>query len=64
VARHCSPALASDDTRHVATVARLSRRTIRIVRQNYGIALGVNAGGLMIGALVFSTRCWPPLFTT
>ncbi|HXJ34474.1 MAG TPA: cation-translocating P-type ATPase [Candidatus Eisenbacteria bacterium] len=43
-------ALASDDIRHVATVVRLSQRTIRIVRQNYAIALGVNAGGLLIGA--------------
>jgi manganese/zinc-transporting P-type ATPase C len=24
---------------------------MRVVRQNYGIALGVNAGGLFIGAL-------------
>ena len=39
-----------DDIRHVATVVRLSQRTIRIVRQNYAIALGVNAGGLLIGA--------------
>jgi len=44
-------ALASDDIRHVATVVRLSRRTIRVVRQNYGLALGVNAGGLFVGAL-------------
>jgi cation-transporting P-type ATPase C len=46
-------ALASDDIRHVATTIRLSRQTIHVVRQNYGLALGVNAGGLLIGALGF-----------
>jgi cation-transporting P-type ATPase C len=46
-------ALASDDIRHVATMIRLSRQTIRVVRQNYALALGVNAGGLLVGALGF-----------
>ena len=44
-------ALAGDDIRHVATTIQLSRQTIRIIRQNYGMALGVNAGGILIGAL-------------
>jgi cation-transporting P-type ATPase C len=44
-------ALASADIRNVATTIRLSRQTIRIVRQNYALALGVNAGGLLVGAL-------------
>jgi cation-transporting P-type ATPase C len=44
-------ALAADDIRHVATTVRLSRQTIGIIRQNYGIALGVNLGGILVGAL-------------
>jgi cation-transporting P-type ATPase C len=44
-------ALASDDLRRVATAMRLSQRTIGIIRQNYTIALGVNAGGVVLGAL-------------
>jgi cation-transporting P-type ATPase C len=44
-------ALASDDLRGVATMMRLSRRTIAVIQQNYTIALGVNAGGVVLGAL-------------
>jgi len=44
-------ALASDDLRRVATTIRLSRRSLQIIRQNYGIALGVNSGGILVGAL-------------
>src|SRR5262249_11331562 len=44
-------ALASSELRGVATTVRLSRKALEVVRQNYAIALGVNAGGLMIGAL-------------
>jgi cation-transporting P-type ATPase C len=43
-------ALAADDLRRVASVVRLSRRTIGTIRQNYTVALGVNAGGVMLGA--------------
>jgi cation-transporting P-type ATPase C len=43
-------ALASDDLRRLATAMRLSRRTIGTIRQNYTIALGVNAGGVVLGA--------------
>jgi cation-transporting P-type ATPase C len=44
-------ALAADDVRRVATTVRLSRQTIRLIRQNYALALGVNAGGILVGAL-------------
>jgi cation-transporting P-type ATPase C len=43
-------ALASDDLRRLGTTMRLSRRTIGIIRQNYTLALGVNAGGVVLGA--------------
>jgi len=43
-------ALASDDLRHVADVMDISRRTMRVVRQNYSMALGVNSIGLYLAA--------------
>jgi cation-transporting P-type ATPase C len=43
-------ALASDDLRRLGTAIRLSRHTLGVVRQNYTIALGVNAGGVALGA--------------
>src|ERR1700724_1521380 len=43
-------ALASDDLRHVADVMDISRRTMRVVRQNYALALGVNSIGLYLAA--------------
>lgn len=43
-------ALASDDLRHVADVVQISRRTMRVIRQNYGMALGVNSVGLVLAA--------------
>jgi cation-transporting P-type ATPase C len=43
-------ALASDDLRHVADVVQISRSTMRAIRQNYGIALGVNSVGLALAA--------------
>jgi cation-transporting P-type ATPase C len=43
-------ALASDDLRHVADVMRISQRTMRVVRQNYALALGVNSIGLYLAA--------------
>jgi len=43
-------ALAADDLRRVATTVRLSRHALSIIRQNYAIALGVNSGGIVIGA--------------
>jgi cation-transporting P-type ATPase C len=44
-------ALAGDDLHHVATTIRISQQTLQVIRQNYAIALGVNAGGILIGAL-------------
>jgi manganese/zinc-transporting P-type ATPase C len=43
-------ALASTNLHGLATTIRLSQRTIDIIRQNYGVALGVNAGGVLLGA--------------
>jgi cation-transporting P-type ATPase C len=43
-------ALASDNLHQVATTVRLSRQTLRVIRQNYSLALGVNAGGITMGA--------------
>jgi manganese/zinc-transporting P-type ATPase C len=43
-------ALASDHLRHVGDVMDISRQTMRIVRQNYGMALGVNSIGLYLAA--------------
>jgi cation-transporting P-type ATPase C len=44
-------ALAGDDIRDVASVLDLSRWTLGVVRQNYALSLGVNAGGVLVGAL-------------
>jgi manganese/zinc-transporting P-type ATPase C len=44
-------ALASDDLHGMATTVGLSRRTMRVIRQNYGLALGTNAVGLYLGAM-------------
>ncbi|MEU2516471.1 heavy metal translocating P-type ATPase [Streptomyces syringium] len=43
-------ALAGNDLRQVAAVVELSRHTLRVVRQNYGLAIGVNLVGLLAGA--------------
>ncbi|WP_274918499.1 heavy metal translocating P-type ATPase [Streptomyces sp. WZ-12] len=43
-------ALPGDDLRQVAAVVELSRHTLRVVRQNYGLAIGVNLLGLIAGA--------------
>ncbi|HYC93758.1 MAG TPA: cation-translocating P-type ATPase [Thermoanaerobaculia bacterium] len=43
-------ALAADRLDDVVTTIGLSRRTIQLVRQNYGIALGVNSVGIVAGA--------------
>jgi cation-transporting P-type ATPase C len=44
-------ALASNDISGIATVIDQSRHTLRIIKQNYGLALGVNAAGIVVGAL-------------
>jgi cation-transporting P-type ATPase C len=43
-------ALAADNLHQVATTIQLSRQTLHVIRQNYGLALGVNAGGIAFGA--------------
>jgi cation-transporting P-type ATPase C len=43
-------ALASDNLRHVADVMDISRETMRVVRLNYAIAMGVNSAGLVFAA--------------
>ncbi|MFI1256431.1 heavy metal translocating P-type ATPase [Streptomyces netropsis] len=43
-------ALAGNDLRQVAAVVELSRHTLRVVRQNYALAIGVNLVGLLAGA--------------
>jgi manganese/zinc-transporting P-type ATPase C len=43
-------ALASDNLRHIADVMHISRQTMRVVRQNYSLALGVNSLGLYLAA--------------
>ncbi|WP_236242301.1 cation-translocating P-type ATPase [Streptomyces sp. CC228A] len=43
-------ALAGNDLRQVPAVVELSRHTLRVVRQNYGLAIGVNLLGLLAGA--------------
>jgi cation-transporting P-type ATPase C len=44
-------ALATNNLRQVASVIRLGRRTLRVVRWNYALSIGVNAVGLAAGAL-------------
>ncbi|MFD5653385.1 heavy metal translocating P-type ATPase [Streptomyces sp. NPDC127039] len=43
-------ALPGNDLRQVPAVVELSRHTLRVVRQNYGLAIGVNLVGLLAGA--------------
>jgi manganese/zinc-transporting P-type ATPase C len=42
--------LAGTDLSNVTAVVQLSRRTLQVVRQNYGLAIGVNVLGLLAGA--------------
>ncbi len=43
--------LAGDQLPQVASVIALGRRTLHVVGQNYGLAIGVNTVGLLAGAL-------------
>ncbi|WP_406422511.1 hypothetical protein OH809_11330 [Streptomyces sp. NBC_00873] len=43
-------ALAGNDLCQAAAAVELSRHTLRVVRQNYGLAIGVNLVGLVAGA--------------
>lgn len=44
-------ALAADDLQGVGSVIDLSRRTMSVIRQNYGLALGTNSIGLYLAAV-------------
>jgi manganese/zinc-transporting P-type ATPase C len=44
-------ALTADNIRNVDTSLALSRQALRVIRQNYAIAVGVNAGGILVSAL-------------
>jgi manganese/zinc-transporting P-type ATPase C len=44
-------ALASNDIGGIATVIDQSRQTLSVIKQNYGLALGVNSAGILVGAL-------------
>jgi len=43
-------ALANDDLRRLLDVGDLGTRAVEVIRQNYGMAIAVNAAGLLIGA--------------
>ena len=43
-------ALSSDDFRKLDEMLQISKKTIKIIRQNYGMALVINAGGLVAAA--------------
>ena len=45
--------LASDDLRDVAAAIRLSRETVRTIRQNYGFSFALNGVGVIAGLLGF-----------
>lgn len=53
--------LMDDDPRKLAQAVTLSRRTMRIVRENIGFALGVKAAILVLGALGI-TGMWMAVF--
>jgi manganese/zinc-transporting P-type ATPase C len=44
-------ALAASRLNEVVSVLRLGRHTLRVIGQNYGLAIGVNSLGLVAGAL-------------
>jgi manganese/zinc-transporting P-type ATPase C len=44
-------ALASDDLRNVSSVINISRQTMSVIKQNYGLALGTNSIGLYLAAV-------------
>jgi len=43
-------ALSSDDFRKLDEMLQISHKTIKVIRQNYGLALVINAGGLVAAA--------------
>jgi manganese/zinc-transporting P-type ATPase C len=44
-------ALASSDIRRMGDLLDIGRASMGVIRQNYGMAIGVNGGGIIIGAL-------------
>src|SRR5260370_17938544 len=54
-------ALASDDLRHLADIVQISQWTMRAIRQNYGMALGVNSAGLVLAAARRINPIIPPV---
>lgn len=54
-------ALMDDDLRKVARFVRLSRRTVRVLRQNIGLALGIKAIFLVLTVLGMGTM-WMAVF--
>jgi cation-transporting P-type ATPase C len=44
-------ALAADNVGQVPATLALSKQALRVIRQNYAIAVGVNAGGILVSAL-------------
>jgi len=43
-------ALAGNDIRQVASVVYLGRATLGVIRENYGLSIGVNSLGIVVGA--------------
>ena len=50
-----------DDIRKIASVVRIARKTLRIVKENVGFALGVKAVVLVLGALGMASM-WAAVF--
>ena len=53
--------LMDDDIRKIASVVRIARKTLRIVKENVGFALGVKAAVLVLGALGMASM-WAAVF--
>ena len=53
--------LMDDDIRKIASVVRIARKTLRIVKENVGFALGVKAVVLVLGALGMASM-WAAVF--
>lgn len=53
--------LMDDDVRKIAAVVKISRKTLRIVKQNIAFALGVKALVLVLGAFG-AANMWEAVF--
>ena len=58
---HPDVVLMDDDIRKIASVVRISRKTLTIVHQNIVFALGVKAIVLLLGALGYASM-WAAVF--